>query len=105
MAEKAVPQKKKEGKKKARKLISVYTILLLLLVVIAVISWILSVLKPGVITPATFSDVVMAPMIGFKEALDIMIYLIVIGGFLALVEKTGALRAGIAALVKALNGR
>lgn len=105
MAEKAVSQKKKEGKKKARKLISVYTILLLLLVVIAVISWILSVLKPGVITPATFSDVVMAPMIGFKEALDIIIYLIVIGGFLALVEKTGALRAGIAALVKALNGR
>lgn len=104
--ERTAPKKeeKRGGKKKGKKLISVYSILLLLLIVIAVISWICSVFNSD-IRPASFADIVMAPELGFQGALEIIIYLFVMGGFLAIVEKTGALRAGIAALVKALHGK
>lgn len=96
--------KKKPATKKQHKLISVYSILLLLVAVVAVLSWIFSAIDPS-ITPARFSDIVMAPELGFEGAIQIIIYLFIMGGFLALVEKTGALRAGIGALVKKLNGR
>lgn len=90
--------------KKQRKLISVYSILLLLAVVVAILSWVFSAVDHSIF-PASFSDIIMAPEFGFEGAIQIIIYLFIMGGFLALVEKTGALRAGIGVLVKKLNGK
>ena len=87
-------------KKKGFKLPTAYSILLLITIVIAIITQFL----PGV-KPAKLSDVIMAPINGLKDAIDISLYVLLIGGFLGVVTKTGALDAGIGAVVKRLNGK
>lgn len=87
-------------KKKYFKLPTAYSILLIITIVIAIITQFL----PGV-KPAKFSDVIMAPINGLKDAIDISLYVLLIGGFLGVVTKTGALDAGIGAVVKRLNGK
>ena len=47
----------------------------------------------------------MAPFNGFKEAIDVCIFILLLGGFLGVVTKTGALDAGVGALVKKLKGK
>ena len=90
----------KVKKKKKFKLPTAYTILLSIIVVIAIISHIVSGAKP-----ASLAEVVMAPMNGLKDAIDICIYVMLMGGFLNIVNKTGALDAGIGSIVKKLNGK
>ena len=87
-------------KKKGFKLPTAYSILLLITIVIAIITLFI----PGV-KPAKLSDVIMAPINGLKDAIDISLYVLLIGGFLGVVTKTGALDAGIGAVVKRLNGK
>lgn len=87
-------------KKKGFKLPTAYSILLIITFVIAIITQFI----PGV-TPAKLSDVMMAPINGLKEAIDICLYVLLMGGFLGVVTKTGALDAGIGAVVKKLNGK
>ncbi|MTI13344.1 YfcC family protein [Sansalvadorimonas verongulae] len=59
-----------------------------------------------------FIDVIMAPIAGFYDpvsyeagAIDVALFVLVIGGFLGVVTKTGAIDAGIAQVTKALKGR
>lgn len=54
---------------------------------------------------ARLADVIMAPFYGFRDAVDISVFILVLGGFLNVVTKTGALEAGIQRVVKKLNGR
>lgn len=82
------------------KLPTAYTILFSIIVIISIITHFI----PGVM-PATIADVVMAPMNGLKDAIDICIYVLLMGGFLNIVTKTGALDAGIGEIVKKLNGK
>ena len=42
----------------------------------------------------------MAPFNGFKDAIEINIFILVLGGFLNIVTQTGALEAGIQSVVK-----
>ena len=63
-------------------------------------------------TPQGFVDVVMAPIAGFFDpstyeaaAIDVALFVLIIGGFLGVVTKTGAIDAGIAQVTKALEGR
>ncbi|MGC3658029.1 YfcC family protein, partial [Enterococcus faecalis] len=53
---------------------------------------------------AKLSDNIMAPFNGFKEAIEIKIFILVLGGFLNIVTQTGALEAGIQSDVKKLKG-
>ena len=55
--------------------------------------------------PQGLWEVIMAPVNGFYEASDIMLFLLIMGGFLEIVMKTGAIDAGIAAVVRKLNGK
>lgn len=87
-------------KKKGFNLPTAYSILLIITIVIGIITLFI----PGV-KPAKFSDVLMAPINGLKDAIDISLYVLLIGGFLGVVTKTGALDAGIGAVVKRLNGK
>lgn len=50
-------------------------------------------------------DVVLSPINGFMEAVDIILYTLIIGGFLAIVMKTNALDAGIGFVITKLKGR
>ncbi|MGL5330712.1 MAG: YfcC family protein [Peptostreptococcaceae bacterium] len=92
--------KSKVSKRNKLKIPTAYTILFSIIVVIAILSHFI----PGV-ESATLSDVVMAPINGLKNAIDISLYVLLMGGFLNIVTKTGALDAGIGAIVKKLNGK
>src|SRR5574344_701449 len=89
----------KEVKKKKRGGITAYLLILIILIAVAVVTWLIPSVKN-----AKVSDIVMAPVNGFKDAVEICIFIIILGGFLAVVNKTGALETGIASLVKKLHG-
>lgn len=56
-------------------------------------------------TPQGLWDVIYAPVSGFYEAADIMLFLLIMGGFLGIVMKTGAIDAGIGAVIRKLGNR
>lgn len=56
-------------------------------------------------TPQGLADIVVAPIKGFKDAIGVALFVIIIGGFLGVVMKTGAIDAAIASVTKALKGR
>ena len=86
--------------KKSFTLPSAYTVLLIITALIALATQFI----PGV-TAAKFSDLVMAPINGLNEAIDIAIFVLLIGGFLGVTAKTGALDAGIGNVVSKLKGK
>lgn len=51
------------------------------------------------------TSVVLAPMEGLYEAIDIAAFILMVGGFLGVMAKTGALDAGIANIIRLLTGR
>ena len=51
------------------------------------------------------SAVVMAPLEGLYEAIDIAAFILMVGGFLGVVSKTGAIDAGISNIIRKLKGR
>ena len=57
------------------------------------------------VVAAKLSDVLMAPILGFEDAVDVCIFVFVLGGFLAIVSKTGALETGIKVLVRKMKGK
>lgn len=106
--------KKEKGKKFS---LSAFSIILALIIVLGVVTHFLPVAEfttvgeeevivngTGVVA-AKLSDVLMAPILGFEKAVDVCIFVFILGGFLAVVAKTGALEAGIKALVKKLKGK
>lgn len=50
-------------------------------------------------------QILMAPILGFENAIDVCIFIMILGGFLAIVAKTKALENGIKVLVKKLHGK
>ena len=54
---------------------------------------------------AEFFEILMAPFNGFADALDVCVFVMILGGFLKVVTKTGALDNGIKLLVKKLKGK
>ncbi|MDO5041546.1 MAG: YfcC family protein [Peptoniphilus sp.] len=104
-------------KKKEKKSLSAFSILFIILIAIFVISFFFNgmtfdpVLPKGAEEPvsevarARFSDLFMSPYYGFVDAIDISIFVLVLGGFLGIVTDTGALEAGIHRLVKNSKGK
>ena len=109
---------------KKLKMPSAFTILFLIIIVIAILTWILPAgsyqyvdetaasLEP---VPGTYEriqqnpqglwEILRAPIEGFFNATDIIVFILVIGGFLGLVTDTGAIDAGIGSIVKRFSGR
>lgn len=85
--------------KKGFKMPSAYSILILIIIVLAVITHLI----PSV-QSASLSQVVMAAPSGFVDAIDVCVFVLVIGGFLGIINKTGALDTGIASIVHKLKG-
>ena len=54
---------------------------------------------------AELYQVLMAPILGFQDAIDVCIFVMVLGGFLAVMAKTKALETGIKILVKKMHGK
>ena len=96
--------KEKEAKAKQvpkeKKRLSSFSIIIILLFIVAAVTWFI----PEV-SNAKLSDILMAPVNGFSDSMEVCIFILILGGFLAVVTKTGALENGIAVLVKKMKGK
>lgn len=98
--------------KRKKFMLSAFSIIFLLIIGLAILSHILpdakfvgDVIVDGSGTVgAKLSDVLLSPVLGFADAVDVCIFVFILGGFLAIVTKTGALETGIKVLVNKLKG-
>lgn len=106
------------------KMPTAFTTLFIIIIIVAILTWIIPAgqyqyvdpnaakLQP---IPGTYSlaqqnpqglwEVLNAPIKGFFDGSDIALFILIIGGFLAIVMKTGAIDAGIGNVVRKLQGR
>ncbi|GAK30481.1 arginine/ornithine antiporter [Weissella oryzae SG25] len=115
-----------DQQKKKMQMPSAYTILFIITAVIAVLTWLIPAGKyktssAGQIIPGTYTtvashaqglwDVLMAPINGMlgnastDGAIMISLFILIIGGFLGVVNATDSLNAGIASLLKRYAGK
>ena len=100
-------------KKKSGFALSAFSIILILLFGLGILSHILpnakfvgeEIVNGSGTVGAKLSDVLMAPILGFANSIDVCVFVLILGGFLAIVTKTGALETGIHVLVKKLKGK
>ncbi len=93
-----------KGDGRKRFTLSAFSILLILLISLSVITVAMSAAGVHGLESATIANVVTAPVSGFIDAIEVCLFVMVLGGFLGVVNATGALDAGIAALVRKLKG-
>ncbi len=102
---------KKKSKKKF--VLSAFTIIFILIILLALITYLLpnaifngeTIVNGSGVVRAKLKDVLLAPIEGFQDAADVGIFIIILGGFLKVVDKTDALKTGIQVLVKKLKGK
>ncbi len=103
MADNAQPKKKRE-------MLSSFSIIFILLAIVAVVTIFLNGAsyeidgETGTVVGATLADFLMSPVRGFADAIDVCLFVMVLGGFLGIVNKTNAIADGIAVLVKKMGG-
>ncbi len=56
-------------------------------------------------SPAGVGEILKASFQGFYDAVDVCVFILMVGGFLGVVMKTGAVDAGVSGIIRALNGR
>ena len=101
------------AKKKAKTMLSSFSIILILIFGLGILSHLLpnakfvgeEIVNGSGTVGATLSQVLMAPISGFENAVDVGIFIMILGGMLAVVNQTGALETGIKVLVHKLKGK
>ena len=98
---------------------SAYTILFLLTALVALATWFIPAgvydyqggvpiqgsYHPVPQNPQGLGAVLKAPFLGFFDAGEVCLFILMVGGFLGVVMKSGAIDAGISRLIHALGGR
>ena len=108
--------RKHASKKKNQKrsfTLSAFTIILILTFILAIITHLLpaaqfegkTLIDGSGVLGATLSQTLLAPILGFADAIDICLFVLILGAFLKVVTKTGALETGIEVLIKKLKGK
>lgn len=96
-----------------------YTILFLLIILVAVATWLIPAgayeYVDGVPAAGTYHQVAPTPQgagavlkaafSGFFDAVDVCVFILMVGGFLGVVMKTGAVDAGVGSVIRLLGGR
>lgn len=90
-----------------------FSIIFIIIVLLGIVSHLLpkavfngeEIVNGSGVVGAKISDILSAPILGFQDAADVSVFILVLGGLLAIVTKTGALETGIKVLVKKLKGR
>ncbi len=106
------------NKNKKKSSMSAYTILFIIIIVVAIFTWIV---PPGQYVendqgvmvyqqmeqsnPQGIYNILSAPIAGFFDAIDIALFVLVIGGFIGIVMASGAMEAGIASILKRNKGK
>lgn len=99
-------------KKKRKEFITSFSIIFILIYLLGAVTYILpeakfasdAIVNGSGVERATLPDVLMAPLKGFEDAIDVCIFVLILGGFLAIVARSKALETGIQVLVKKLKG-
>ena len=107
--------------KKKFRMPTAYTILFLLLILVAAATWFIpagaydragedetpvaGTYQPVEQQPQGPGDVVLASFQGFYDAVDVALFILMVGGFLGVVMKTGAIDAGVGNIIRILNGK
>lgn len=109
--------------KRKFKMPQAFTILVILIAVVAVLTWIIPAGQYERITtdsgeePVAGSyhlvdragqgpgDVLLAPFEGFYNAVDIAVFILMVGSFLGIMNKTGALESGIFSILRIMQGK
>ena len=106
-----------KGRLKPRKkrgfALSAFTIILLLTFALALLTHVLpaaqfdgeTLIDGSGVVGASLSETLLAPILGFADAIDICLFVLVLGAFLKIVTKTGALETGIEVLIRKLKGK
>ncbi|GAA0059014.1 hypothetical protein ScFU53_17420 [Streptococcus canis] len=115
-----------EEKKRGFRIPSSYTVLFIIIAIMAVLTWFIpagayETAKDGSVisgtyktvasNPQGFFDILMAPVRGMlgvegtDGAIQVSFFILMVGGFLGVVNKTGALDTGIASVVRKNKGR
>lgn len=103
----------KKAKKKGRFSLTSFSIILILIFILGIISHLLpnaefvgeEIVNGSGVVGASLSDILLSPILGFENAVDVCIFVMVLGGFLAIITHTGALETGIKVLMKKLKGK
>lgn len=98
-----------------------YTILFLLLILVAAATWVIpagayqragaeetpvaGTYQETEQQPQGPGDVILASFQGFYDAVDVALFILMVGGFLGVVMKTGAIDAGVSNVIRLLGGR
>lgn len=98
--------------KRKKFMLSAFSIIFILIIALAILSHVLpnaefidgAIVNGSGTVGAKISDVLLSPILGFGDAVDVCIFVLILGGFLAIITKTGALETGIKVLVKKLKG-
>lgn len=106
---------------KKLKMPTAYTIMLIIIIIMAILTWVIPAgvydYAPDTGEPITGSyhqtaqnpqgagDIVIAPINGFIDAIEIATFIFMIGGFLGVVMETGAINAGIGNIIHAFRGK
>ena len=105
--------------KKRFRMPTAYTILFLLIILVAAATWFIPAgayeYADGVPVAGSYhltdpnpqgvGDVLTAAFHGFFDAVDVCVFILMVGGFLGIVMKTGAVDAGVGAVIGKLGGR
>ena len=102
------------------KMPTAYSILFVIIIIVAILTWIIpagqyAYTEGGEPIAGTYAqtaangqtvkDVLLAPFQGFYDAIDIALFILMVGGFLGVVMKTGAISAGISGIISSLGGK
>ena len=101
------------AKKKSKKMLSSFSIILILIFGLGILSHVLpnarfvgdEIVNGSGTVGASLSQILMSPILGFEDAVDVAIFIMVLGGFLAIINRTEAFETGIKVLVQKLKGR
>lgn len=112
-----------DSKKKRFIIPHTFTIIFLLIVLMAILTWIVPsgefsredvegrmVVVPGTYqsvesNPQGFADVFKAPIEGFIDSAEVVGFVLIVGGAFGIVNRTGAIEAGIASVISKFKGK
>lgn len=100
-------------KKKRATTLSSFTIILIIILILGLITHLLpaadfagdKIVDGTGVVGASLSQTLMSPILGFADAIDICVFVLVLGGFLKIINHTKSIETGIQVLIKKLHGK
>lgn len=101
------------AKKKRKGFLTAFSIIFILIFALGLLSHFLpkadfigeEIVNGSGVVGASLSDILLSPILGFENAIDVCIFVLILGGFLQTVARTEALETGIQVLVRKLKGK